>query len=363
LKVFTIIQGIRIRRLLIIILRHGITPLPIYLLRFLVLLLGALASSALSLVEKLKFGRKIRETKLEQDPVFIIGHWRTGSTYLHQLLNLHPELTAPNMVQTAIPDHFLFSTPYYVPLLKKVLPKSRPMDRVALSPMEPQEEEFALLRMGAKSPLEKLLFPGTKSYFLKNYPDWMPRGKAGLKFKSRLLTLYKKIQLQTGLRILSKNPYHSMRIPMLREIFPEARFIHIVRDPMVVVPSTIRMWDIVARENALKRGWQKPRAGETVEVLLSFLEEVNKQKEYLAPGHFVEVHFEELEQHPEATLKNICERLELNYSPEFEKALRFHQENQEHYEKNSYRLSEEDSRAIQSALQSADGKYGYALPG
>ncbi len=355
MKVFTIIQGIRIRRLLVLILRHGITPLPIYLLRFLMLLQGALASSALTLVEKLKFGRKIRETRLKQDPVFMIGHWRTGSTYLHQLLNLHPELTAPNMVQTAIPDHFLFSTKYYIPILK-TLPKSRPMDKVALSPMEPQEEEFALMRLGVKSPMEKLLFPRGKGYFLTDYPDWIPEGKAGEKMKNRLLFLYRKIHLQTGLRILSKNPYHSKRIPLLRELFPDARFIHIIRDPLVVVPSTIRMWDIMARENALKRGWIKPEIRETSAVLKSFLDEVEEQKEQIPPGHFIEVSFEELEKNPVATLKKLCEDLDLSFSRDFEQALRNHLKNQGEYQKNSYKLSKKDARAIKSVLQNKSYK-------
>ena len=42
------------------------------------------------------YGRKIRETKVTQAPVFIIGHPRTGTTHMHNLLNLDERFYAPN---------------------------------------------------------------------------------------------------------------------------------------------------------------------------------------------------------------------------------------------------------------------------
>ena len=137
MKIFTIILGCRFSVLMRLIFRNGISLYPVYLARSIVLFMNSLISSILILVEKNNFGKEIRETSLSKPPIFIIGHWRTGSTLLHQLISLDPQFTTPTMVQTTIPDHFLFSTKYYLPILKKAMPKTRPMDKVALSPSQP----------------------------------------------------------------------------------------------------------------------------------------------------------------------------------------------------------------------------------
>ena len=138
------------------------------------------------------------------------------------------------------------------------MPRTRPMDNVPLSPFTLQEDEFALIRMGSESPLEKLIFPSGKDYFLKAYDRYIPSGIKLEIWKNNLLSFYQKITLQEGKQIVSKNPYHTMRMELLAEMFPGAKFIHITRDPLVVVPSTIRMWNIVAEQNRLKKEWTSP---------------------------------------------------------------------------------------------------------
>ncbi len=345
MKVFTIILGTRFSVLMKLILRNGITLYPKYIARFLLLLVNSLISSILILAERKNFGRKIRETEIALAPVFIIGHWRTGSTLLHQLINLDPQFTAPTLVQTAIPDHFLFSTKYYLPLMKRAMPKSRPMDNVPLTPFEPQEEEFALIRMGSESPVEKLIFPSGKSYFLKGYDHYVPTGKKLKYWKKNLLTFFKKITLQTGKQIVSKNPYHTMRIELLAAMFPGAKFIHITRDPMIVVPSTIRMWNIVADQNSLKRGWKKPGVDETASVLRKYLDHVAEVSRKLE-NPFTEVRFENLEGAPLDTLKRIYSELDLNWTEKFENAACEFLSANSGYQKNIYNLSIKEQEAI-----------------
>ena len=348
MKIFTILQGIRFLPLIRLVWRNGITPLPIYIARFLVLVQGALISSALTLAERKNYSGKISETRISTPPIFIIGHWRTGSTYLHQLFNLDPRFATPNMVQTVIPDHFLFSTRYYVPVLKRTMPKKRPMDNVPLSPFEPQEEEFALLRMGSVSPIEKLIFPSKNRYFLEGYDQYIPEGEKLDAWKKNLVTFYRKLTLCSGRQIVSKNPCHTMRLGLLAELFPGAKFIHITRDPLVVVPSTIHMWNIVAANNKLKRGWKKPTTGEVASVLGSYLEFVAKEKQRLGAQQFSEVQFEDLEKDPLAELKRIYRELGLSFTDPFElEVKRFISENR-NYRKNSYSLSEEERKIIRS---------------
>src|SRR5271165_4013636 len=41
-------------------------------------------------------GRRIRKTQITQPPIFILGHWRTGTTLLHELLVLDPRFGYPS---------------------------------------------------------------------------------------------------------------------------------------------------------------------------------------------------------------------------------------------------------------------------
>src|SRR5688572_1687594 len=44
-------------------------------------------NSSAALLQHLWFGRYIEGTRIETPPVFIVGHWRSGTTLLHELLS------------------------------------------------------------------------------------------------------------------------------------------------------------------------------------------------------------------------------------------------------------------------------------
>ena len=87
--------------------------------------------SALRLLEALLYGRRIRRTSIRQAPIFIIGHWRTGTTLLHELLILDPRHTYPNTYQCLEPNHFLLTEGFITRHLHFLMPSRRPMDNMA----------------------------------------------------------------------------------------------------------------------------------------------------------------------------------------------------------------------------------------
>ena len=52
--------------------------------------------------------------------------------------------------------------------------------------------------------------------------------------------------------IVLKSPPHTCRIRTLLEIFPKAKFVHIVRDPYVLFPSTVNLWRRLYRDEGLQ---------------------------------------------------------------------------------------------------------------
>jgi len=319
--------------------------------RFLMLIQNAIISSVLTIVERIKFSHKVDVTLLKKPPVFIIGHWRTGTTFLHQLINLDDQFTTPTVLQASIPDHFLFSSRYYVPIMKKFLPKKRHMDNVFISPSEPQEDEFALLRMGVQSPMEHLFFYKGNKYFLSDFNKYLPEGQEFIVWKSKLLTFYKKITYITGKQIVSKNPYHTLRIHLLLKLFPGAKFIHVTRNALDVVPSTIAMWNTIAASDNLGKAWKSPGIKEVTAVFKHFDEFVEEFRQKAGKGCITSVRFEDLEKDPLKELQRIYRDLGLTYTGHFNIKAQHFTESLKGYVKNKFRLTEKERNTIQEVMQ------------
>src|SRR5205823_6477253 len=90
----------------------------------------SLFHSILRWLQLLVYGRKITATAVTQPPIFIIGHWRTGTTYLHELLILDERHTFPNTYECFEPNHFLLTEWIITHWLRFLMPTRRPMDNM-----------------------------------------------------------------------------------------------------------------------------------------------------------------------------------------------------------------------------------------
>ena len=107
---------------------------------------------------KCSSGRRIARTQLQGDPIFVIGHWRSGTTLLHDCWCWTSD-TPIRIPRLLCSNHFLVSAPVFRPLIGGLLPKQRPMDNMAAGWDNPQEDEFALCNMGVRSPYMTIAFP------------------------------------------------------------------------------------------------------------------------------------------------------------------------------------------------------------
>ncbi len=353
-------MGIRFSTLMKLVFRYGIGFRPLYLMRLLVLIPTSLLSEIFTFIENLIYARKIKRTNIENPPVFIIGHWRSGTTFLHQLIFLDSRFTAPNVVQTVIPDHFLFSSKYWIPVMRKLMPEKRPMDEVVMDPLAPQEDEWALLRLGAPSPMLNVYFPSKKKKFYTGTNEFIPKGDELDQWEKSIQLFLKKITFQTGRQIILKNPYHTPRISLLTEIFPGAKFIHIVRHPLKIVPSSVNMWNIVAGENAFRGGWKDITIGEAAEEINDFLNSVRNAKASLSEGSFTEVRYEDLEKDPVGEIKKIYSRLGFAFTSDHERRILHFMEEKNNYRKNSFTLDEEEKEYILKAMAGYMDLYSYS---
>ena len=349
-----LLAGTRFSRLFRILKRHGMGISFRFILRFLFLFQNGIWASIFHRKEKRLFSERIKAQQLPVDPVFIIGHWRTGSTYLHQLLALDEQFTTCNLFQSSIPDSFLSSRKSYEPIMSKALKGNRPMDQVKLGMDEPQEDEYALFRMSTQSPLEDLVFPKGKDYFLMSYNDFIPKdSKEKEEWKDALILFYKKIMIAGGGNkiLLMKNPFHSMRITLLKELFPKARFIVIDRNPEVLIPSTMRMWSIVGRQNTMNRKWKDPEFIEVVKFYRRLRKKITVDLANIPANQKIYIHFDQLETEPVATVKRIYRHFNLPYNDKFNQGLLDFIESNSDYKKNKYQLTKEQTQILKDELQ------------
>jgi hypothetical protein len=115
--------------------------------------------TALGLAQQAVYRRQIAHTPIAHAPVFILGHWRTGTTLLHELLTRDPRHAFPTTYDGFAPHHFLLTRSWLPRLLGRLMPSRRPMDHMAAGWDRPQEDEFALCLLGQPSPYRRIAFP------------------------------------------------------------------------------------------------------------------------------------------------------------------------------------------------------------
>jgi hypothetical protein len=82
-------------------------------------------------IEWRRFGRRIEATQV-QAPLFILGHYRSGTTHLHNLLALDPQFAAPTCFQVLNPHTFLSTERWAVPVADRLVVRRRYQDEMAL---------------------------------------------------------------------------------------------------------------------------------------------------------------------------------------------------------------------------------------
>lgn len=354
-----ILAGMTLRTLLRLLWRHGITPFPHILLRVFFLLQAAVWSSIFAWRERRLNACRIHNTPAPQDPLFIISHWRTGTTYLHQLMDLDSRFAAPTLFNCIAPHSFLSSRRYMEPVLGRVIRGRRPMDNVRLGFDEPHEDEWALFRLMGFSPLERMIFPRSGEYFLLDEEASLPGSpEEQQRWEEALVLFVKKLHLHSGgKRLVLKNPFHALRLETLQRLFPKAAFIHIQRDPMDAIPSTVHMWSVVGKQNALRRGWRPP-ALEDVITVFARIQSLIREGLAVVPEHRrAELRFEELEQNPMAAMKAIYQQLKLPFTPFFREKIESFVEANAGYKKNKYTVAPEHQQLIRDRL----GRYPQPL--
>jgi len=311
-------------------------------------------------IQKLLYGRQIEQTEIREHPIFIIGHWRSGTTLLHELLVLDKRHTYPDTYACFAPNHFVATGRFIPGLLRFLLPSRRPVDNMAAGWERPQEDEFALCNMGIRSPYLTIVFPNRppqeQDYLtLKEVSgDALDRWKRGFVWFLRCLTF------REPKRIVLKSPAHTCRIRVLLELFPDARFVHIVRDPYVIFPSTVNLWKRLYRDQGLQVPRYEGLKEHVFETFSRMYEVFEEERELIDPARFSEVRYEDLVKDPLGQMRRIYDDLGIGGFEAVRPALEKHLVGVAGYKTNRYKISPEIRAEITRRWGFYVRKYGYS---
>ncbi|MBN2131371.1 MAG: sulfotransferase [Sedimentisphaerales bacterium] len=314
-------------------------------------------------IQELVYGAKIRQTQIEQHPIFILGHWRSGTTLLHELLVLDQRHSYPDNFSCFAPNHFYLTGGVFPRMLRFLMPSRRPMDNMKLSWEHPQEDEFALCNMGVPSPYLTMAFPNRPPQH-QDYLDLEGISPEALDhWKESLQWFLKCLTLRTPKRMVLKSPAHTCRIKPLLELFPDARFVHIVRDPYVIFPSTLNLWRRLYRD----WGFQVPRYANLEDHVFDtfnrMYEVFERDRRLITPSRFCEVRYEDLVPDVLGQMRRVYDTLELSGFDEVQPELEAYVAAQAGYKTNRYEMSPELHDEITRRWAGFIERYGYSAEG
>ncbi len=336
--------------------------------QFLYMLGTSLLLTLPTLLEALIFALPIRRHKIEKAPVFIIGHWRSGTTYLQNIMSRDPQFGWCDPVSTTT-----FNNSYLLGWLtsrvqKKVLVDARPMDNMKYGLDLPMEDVFALNLISTHSIIHMIAFPRNyEKYLHEAFVEDQP-ARAQRQWARSTMYVLKKISLRKhGRRLLLKSPDHTCHPAALQKLFPDAKFVNIHRDPYVTIMSTINMFK---KQMELIRLAELPDADmdDLLETVITGLFERMYKKLFamqdsgaFGPGCMAEIAYTDLEKDPEGCLRRIYDQLQLDgYDaalPEFRKYI----DAQKGYVKNKFTIGPRLRSKINSHLGFYFERYGYAM--
>jgi len=321
------------------------------------------------ILENLKYANEIRGYKLKKNPVFIIGHWRSGTSFLQYLLGKDPQFGYMNKFQAVFPNLFLHSEPFLKSLVERI-PQTLNIIRdaqnisVNLDLDSPSEIEIALTCMISPASLHwGHIFPDNAwEYFNKYLFLETASNEEMQQWEHDYHHLIKKISMKNdGKQMLIKSPGNTCRIEKLLELYPNARFIYIHRNPYDVFYSNIKLWNTLLDNLAVQNFTEQQMELIIIRTYKKLIKKYIKQKNQIPEGQLVEIRFKKLISEPVNELFSVYEHLHLDGFAKAEPYFHHFLENNAKGNSSSYKYKKRIITLINKNWSFAFKRWGYPL--
>ena len=314
--------------------------------------------SLMAPIQERRYQKLLADKSLEYDPLFILGHWRSGTTFVHNIFAQDDHFAHTTTYQTVFPHLMMFGQPFFKFMMNIFIPSQRPTDKMELTPDLPQEEEFSLTNM---TPCSYWFFPRQMMEFCDRYLTFENITEAEKReFQEQFMKIVKISLWNTGgTQYLSKNPPHTGHVKALVEMFPNAKFIYLMRNPYTVFESTRSFFTQTIAPLKLQDISDDDIEMNAIHAYPRLYKAYQEQKQFIPEGNLYEVKFEEFERDAYATTKDIYTKLQLPGWEESEEAIRAYIESKKGYKKNQYEYKPRTIQLVNDHWGQAIDDWGY----
>jgi hypothetical protein len=289
-------------------------------------------------LQKILFHYKISRTDIHStSPLFILGHWRSGTTHLHYILAKDKQFSYLNNYQSFLLNVSLIGRTWLKVLLSPLMPNKRPQDNVKLTVDSPAEEEQPLSNHTTKSGIHVFFFPKNVSYHDKYhlFKGIKPREKK--KWKRDYTFLLKTISYVNGSKpLLLKNPHNTGRVNELLEIFPNGKFIFIHRNPYEIYQSMQHHYKKVLSTQFLQEFSEAEIHERILYIFETIMEKYLTERHLIPKQNLFEIAYHDLEAQPMKVIAEMYQNLNISNYKNAEKDIQVYLDTVKQYEKNNF---------------------------
>lgn len=311
------------------------------------ILAATVLATPLRLAERLLYSRQVARVSIHPSPLFLLGFARSGTTHLQNLMTRDPGYGYLTAFQMVLPTFSLVGRGWLQRLMEKGMgEQTRPMDEVRISMDAPQEEEVALANSSHRSFVHQLSFPRQGPRLFEKYvlmgtdPDGERLTEKELRRWDRdWLGVLRKMTFHAGGRpLLLRSTTHIGRVDHLLRLFPEAKFIHIVRNPYRVYPSLLHLYRTMLPLYRLD-DYDWPEVEEFLTGAYSrMMRKYLADRDLVPGGRLAEVRYEDLERDPMGELERLYAALGLPGWEEAKPRVEAYLRTLSGYRKNDFRI-------------------------
>ncbi len=299
--------------------------------------------------------------KMKESPVFILGHWRSGTTYLQNLLSMDENFAYFDPVTTYTNNNSLFLHKPIYNVQKDKISQSRPMDDLDYEADSPSEECFAVANRCTDNIVHIMAFPENAAHYI----DYVSLADKDSKKRNNWCRAYYKVMRKTAFinkekRLLVKSPDNTSHIREILKIYPDAKFIHICRNPYKVITSTVNMFEMGSEFLSLQNiPSHKDTAENAVNLYKKLYTRYFNERNLIPEGNLYEIKYEDFVKTPLQHIKNIYDNLGIDGYEEALPRFEEYTESLKDYKASSKDPEEYIKNLIDENLGFAFEKFGY----
>jgi len=309
-------------------------PLPIYSFLKIAYGNGGISSNGLSkipgwllktiLFEPLRwtelaiYNRKISQHTIIKPPVFILGFYRSGTSYLHEFFTQDDRFGYHSNFQMMFPEIMLSSEKWMSPAFDSIFRLFKledPVHRVPLSLRFPGEEDGAMTTsLSPRGAVWGYFFPNKMIDYFDKYVlfENIPATEIEA-WKHEYVFLLKKISLANhNKKLVLKSPPNTARIRLLLSLYPDAKFVFIHRNPYEVYASNKRFWKVTHKIYALGGTSSVDINSIILDTYTKTMNRYLMEKHMVPQGQLIELAYEDFIKSPVTCMKAAYETLQLD---------------------------------------------------